>query len=30
MKLLGGDEQRDGTVALAELLAAAHGDPDPH
>jgi len=27
MKLLGGDEQRDGVVALAELLAAAHGDP---
>jgi hypothetical protein len=30
MKLLGGDEQRDGIVALAELLAAAHADPDPH
>ena len=27
MKLLGGDEQRDAIVAMAELLAAAHGDP---
>jgi hypothetical protein len=27
MKLLGGEEQREGVVAMAELLAAAHGDP---
>jgi hypothetical protein len=27
MKLLGGEAQREGVVAMAELLAAAHGDP---
>jgi len=26
MKILGGDEQRDGVVAMAELLATAHGE----
>ena len=26
MRLLGGEEQRDGVAAMAELLAAAHGD----